>query len=31
MKRAPAIKQYKDILDALYEETDRENPQKAKL
>lgn len=31
MKRIPAIKRYKEILDALYEETNRENPQKAKL
>jgi len=31
MKRVPATKKYKEILDALYEETNRENPQKAKL
>jgi hypothetical protein len=31
MKRAPAIKLYKETLDGLYEETNRENPDKAKL
>lgn len=31
MKRAPAIKLYKEILDGLYEETNRESPEKAKL
>jgi len=31
MKRIPATKRYKEILDALYEEANRENPQKARL
>jgi len=31
MKRALAIKKFREVLDALYEETERENPQKAKL
>ena len=31
MKRAPAIKQFKDVYDALYEEANRESPQSAKL
>lgn len=31
MKRPPTVKMYKEILDGLYEEHNRENPSKAKL
>lgn len=31
MKRAPAIKIYKEVLDELYAEADRESPQRALL
>lgn len=31
MKRPPAVKMYKEILDGLYKETNTENPDKAKL